>query len=140
VKFPELSDAEAESLNKLIADDRIPAFVKAEPSASAARVTAFVKELVTNYRLSETLLRRLVRDERNRTTIAPVFDLEYDIQLKAAVDVLRNGSYAQLMKGAKTLKVLQDEAKAAAERDKVAEGKSVKAPAAASVGEPVPVE
>lgn len=139
VKFPELTDGQAESLNKLIGDDRISAFVKAEPSASAERTAAFAKQLAAEYKLDENLLRRLIRDERNRTVIAPAFDLEYDIQLKAAVDLLRGGKYAELMKGAKTLKVLQDEAKAAAEQAKVAEG-TAKAPAGPAAAAPAPAK
>jgi carboxyl-terminal processing protease len=140
VKFPELTDEQAESLNKLFGDNRIAAFVKAEPSASEARIVDFVRRLAAEYRLEETLIRRLVRDERNRTTIAPVYDLEYDIQLKAAVDVLRGGKFAQLMKGAKTLKVLQDEAKTASEKAKIAEGKAENAPAGIKGVDAVPAE
>ena len=121
VKFPELSDAEAEVLNKLIADGRIPAFVKGEASPSVARVDAFVKELSAAYPISESLLKRLVRDELNRTVIAPPFDLEYDIQLRAGVELLRGGRWSQAVKEAKTLKVLQDEAAVAAEAAKTAE-------------------
>lgn len=119
VKFPELTEKEAEALNKLINDNKIPAFVKAEPSASQARNDSFAKELAAAYGLDISLLRRLIRDERNRTSIAPVYDLEYDIQLQAAVQVLRQGNFSELMKSAKTLKQLQDEstAKEAAESD-----------------------
>ena len=114
VKFPELTDAEAEILNTLIADNRIPAFVKAEASPSGARVEAFVKELSAVYAISPDLLKRLVRDELNRTVIAPPYDLEFDIQLRAGVELMRSGRWSQVIKEAKTLKVLQDEAAAAA--------------------------
>jgi carboxyl-terminal processing protease len=101
----------------LINDKKIPAFVKAEPSASAERIEAFAKELSAAYKLDLSLLKRLIRDERNRTSIAPVYDLEYDIQLQEAVRVLRAGAVPELLKSAKTLKQLQDEsaAKEAAE-------------------------
>jgi carboxyl-terminal processing protease len=117
VKIPELTEKEAEALNKLINDNKIPAFVKAEPSASAERIEAFAKELSAAYKLDLSLLKRLIRDERNRTSIAPVYDLEYDIQLQEAVRVLRAGAVPELLKSAKTLKQLQDEsaAKEAAE-------------------------
>jgi len=85
VAFPVLTDKEAESLNRLVKDNRIPDFVKAEGQAGSDRVAAFVKKLSSEYGLDTSLLSRLVRDERNRTTIAPVYDLEYDIQLKTAV-------------------------------------------------------
>ena len=110
VKFPELSDKEAEALNKLIADAKIPAYVKANPKADAAKTDAFVKQLLGTYNLNDQLIRRMVRDEQNRTLVAPVYDLDYDVQLKAAIDVVRGGKFADLMKSVKTLKVLQDEA------------------------------
>jgi carboxyl-terminal processing protease len=42
--------------------------------------------------------------------IAPVYDLEYDIQLQEALKILREGAYSRLMQTTKTLKTLQDEA------------------------------
>ncbi|AEJ18407.1 S41 family peptidase [Gracilinema caldarium] len=117
IKIPDLTEKEAEALNKLINDNKIPAFVKAEPSANQERIDSFAKQLSTAYGLEVTLLKRLIRDERNRTSIAPVYDLEYDIQLQEAVKVLRQENVAELLKSAKTLKQLQDEstAKEAAE-------------------------
>jgi carboxyl-terminal processing protease len=119
VKLPALTDAQSEALNRLIAANAIPAFVKAEPNAGAARQEAFAAQLAAEYGLELTLLKRLVRDERNRTVIAPVYDLEYDIQLQAAVKVLRDGSYPDRLKSAKTLRQLQDAA-ALATADKAA--------------------
>jgi len=118
VGFPILTDAEADSLNKLISDDLIPLFVKDNPNPSSARLDAFIKELTNTYKLSGSLLKRLVRDEQNRTVIAPVYDLEYDIQLKAAVDLLRSDRYPELMRSVKTLKELQTEAAIKAESEK----------------------
>lgn len=113
VKFPEIAEAEAEALGKLLGDKRIQDFAKANPAADPKAQASFAAALAREYGVGETLLRRLVRDEFNRTEAAPVYDLEYDIQLQAAIDVLRGGSYAELMKKAKTLKVLQEEASAA---------------------------
>ena len=84
--------------------------MKANPEASAARVDAFVRELNTEYKIDISLLRRLIRNEQNRTIIAPVYDLEYDVQLQEAVRILQSGTYGQLMQNTKTLKTLQDEA------------------------------
>ena len=120
VSFPEISDQEAESLNTLIGENRIQNFVKAEPNASPERVDSFANSLAAEFKLQASLLKRLIRDEKNRTVIAPVFDLEYDIQLKAAVDIVRTGEYEALIRSIKTLKIIQEEtvakeAKAAAE-------------------------
>ncbi|MDR3161917.1 MAG: S41 family peptidase [Spirochaetaceae bacterium] len=109
VLFPEFSDADMELLNALINANRIPAFVAENPQASAAEVNAFVLRLSEEYRLDISLLRRLIRNEQNRTVIAPVYDLEYDVQLQEAVNILRSGNYSRLMQTAKTLKALQEE-------------------------------
>jgi carboxyl-terminal processing protease len=110
VLFPEFSDADAEKLNALIKENRIPDFVKANPQADPSAAEAFVRQLHETYQLDLTLLRRLVRDEQNRTAVAPVYDLEYDVQLQEAVNILRNGNYGRLMQTTKTLKDLQEEA------------------------------
>jgi carboxyl-terminal processing protease len=110
VLFPEITSEDAEKLNVLIATNRIPSFVKANPEAPAARIDAFARELNTEYKIDISLLRRLIRNEQNRTIIAPVYDLEYDVQLQEAVRILQSGTYGQLMQNTKTLKTLQDEA------------------------------
>jgi carboxyl-terminal processing protease len=110
VLFPEFSDEEAEKLNTLIADNKIPEFVESHPQADSEAVDAFARELNGEYNIDLLLLRRLVRNEQNRTAIAPVYDLEYDVQLQEAVNILKEGNYRQLMQTTKTLKELQNEA------------------------------
>ena len=110
VKFPEFTDADAEKLNDLINDNKIPAFVLENPHAGAPQVESFARTLERDYKLDLSLLKRLIRNEQNRTVIAPVYDLEYDVQLQEAVKILKNGSYRSLMQTTKTLRVLQEEA------------------------------
>ncbi|MDR0599129.1 MAG: S41 family peptidase [Treponema sp.] len=110
VLFPEFSAADAEKLNQLIAANTIPAFVEHNPQAAASQVDALARELSSQYGLDQPLIRRLIRNEQNRTVIAPVYDLEYDVQLQEAVKIFRSGNYTQLMQTSKTLKALQDEA------------------------------
>jgi carboxyl-terminal processing protease len=110
VKFPEFTEADAEKLNELIKTNKIPSFVKENPRASAAQIDTFARSLERDYRIDLSLLRRLIRNEQNRAVIAPVYDLEYDVQLQEAVNILKNGSYPGLMRTTKTLKVLQEEA------------------------------
>ncbi|MDR2159179.1 MAG: S41 family peptidase [Treponema sp.] len=110
VRFPEFTDADAEKLNRLIASRRIPSFIAETPQATAAQIEAFARTLGAEYGLDSSLLRRLVRNEQNRTAIAPVYDLEYDVQLQEAVNIFRGGSYGTLMKTTRTLKDLQEEA------------------------------
>ena len=110
VKFPEFTDADMEKLNKLINDNKIPSFVNDNPKASTAQAETFARSLEREYGLDLLLLKRLVRNEQNRTTIAPVYDLEYDVQLQEAVNIINGGNFRNLMQATKTLKVLQEEA------------------------------
>ena len=110
VEFPEFTEDDAEHLNRLINDNRIPSFVSASPQATAVQVDNFARSLEREYGLDFTLLKRLIRNEQNRTTIAPVYDLEYDVQLQEAVNILNGGSFRQLMQTTKTLRALQEEA------------------------------
>jgi carboxyl-terminal processing protease len=110
VLFPDFSTEDSAKLNELIQANKIPEFIKANPQASSAQIGVFARELNSRYGLDVNLLRRLVRNEQNRTVIAPVYDLEYDVQLQEAVNIIRNGNFSQLMKTTKTLKTLQEEA------------------------------
>jgi carboxyl-terminal processing protease len=110
VKFPEFTDADAEKLNTMIKDNKIPVFVKDNPKATPTQIENFARTLEKDYKLDFSLLKRLIRNEQNRTTIAPVYDLEYDVQLQEAVNILRSGEYRNLMQTTKTLRALQEEA------------------------------
>ncbi|MCL1927618.1 MAG: S41 family peptidase [Treponema sp.] len=113
VFFPEFSSDNADMLKELMTANVIPQFVEKNPKATNTQVDNFAKELNAKYKLDITLLRRLIRNEMNRTVIAPVYDLEYDIQLQEAVNILRSGNFIQLMQSSKTLKALQEEAETA---------------------------
>jgi carboxyl-terminal processing protease len=108
VLFPEFTDADTSQLNLLINSGKITDFVKTNPGAKAA--DDFAGTLSREYTLDISLLKRLIRDEQNRSSIAPVYDLEYDVQLMEAVKILKEENYRILMQTTKTLKTLQEEA------------------------------
>jgi carboxyl-terminal processing protease len=111
VRFPEFTEADAEHLNSLINSGRIADFVKANPGAGITEINAFARVLNRDYYgLDASLIARLIRNEQNRTSIAPVYDLEYDVQLKEAVRILREENFRSLMQNARTLKDLQEDA------------------------------
>jgi len=110
VLFPEFTEADAGTLNSLLNSGKIADFVKNNPSAGKEGIEAFAKTLNKDYNLDITLLSRLIRNEQNRTTIAPVYDLEYDVQLQEAVKIIKDGNFKALMQTTKTLKELQDAA------------------------------
>jgi carboxyl-terminal processing protease len=109
VLFPKYTNEDAESLSKLIKSGKISDFVKQNKQASPGIVDGFARKLTTEYKLDFSLVRRLIRDEENRTVIAPVYDLEYDVQLQEAVKIIREGLYYQLIRDTKNLHQLQEE-------------------------------
>ena len=110
VLFPEWTDADAGNLAKLIEANIVPTFVKDNPNATATQLNNLASRLSSEYNLDQSLLLRFIRNEQNRTVIAPIYDLEYDVQLQEAVNILKGGTYSTLMKTAKTLHELQEEA------------------------------
>jgi carboxyl-terminal processing protease len=110
VRFPEYTEEDAEKLNNLINANKILEFAEKNPQATAAQIDAFAQGLEKEYHINLPLLRRLIRNELNRTTIAPVYDLEYDVQLQEAINIFKSKTYQNLMKNSKTLKALQEEA------------------------------
>jgi carboxyl-terminal processing protease len=110
VSFPELSDQDAVKLNNLINSGKVSDFVIKNPAADTETVNAFIRSLSAEFNLDIPLLRRYVREEQNRRSLAPVYDLEIDVQLNEAVKILREGDFRALMRTSKTLKALQEEA------------------------------
>jgi carboxyl-terminal processing protease len=110
VKYPEFTEEDAEALNRLLQSDKIPEFIAANPNADSLAITNFAQTLMRDYKLDIDVLRRLIRNEQIRKVIAPVYDLEYDIQLQEAITILKSGTYSALMRTTKTLKALQEEA------------------------------
>jgi carboxyl-terminal processing protease len=110
VLFPEYTEEDAEHLNALVNANRIPQFVSENPQAAPAQVDAFAAALAGEYNLNLSLLKRLIRNELNRTSFAPVYDLEYDVQLQEAINIFRSGTWQNLMRNARTLKAIREEA------------------------------
>ncbi len=97
VKERELSESEEQSLLSLIENRRISRFIEENPKASEAQVDAFIASLRSEgINLEDRLLRRMIRNERNRRdTNPPVYDLQYDIVLQEAVNMLQTGLVAR---------------------------------------------
>lgn len=95
VRGPELGTAEQASLKLLIEQNVVTNFVRDNPNASAASVDLFVAKLrAEGIALSDSLLRQLIRTERNRMMAnPPIYDTQYDPALKEAIDILASGRY-----------------------------------------------
>lgn len=109
VKFPVLSEAAEKAYVEMVKEKVIETYVEAHPKMSEKEISAYASTLDKKYPLGERLLRRLIRNEVNRLEPAPLYDLDYDIQLEKALEIIKQKNFADLVKHAKTLKELQDE-------------------------------
>ena len=73
------------------------------------QISDFAKKLKKKYsEIDESSLRKLVRNEVNKTKGTMLYDLDYDIQLNEAISILQKEDFTTLIKNTKTLKELQD--------------------------------
>ncbi len=123
VTFPPLSEESEKAYAALVESDAVNTYVEAHPSMSEADIAAYAKELKKSYDLEERLLRRIIRLQVNRHNPSVVYDLDFDVQLNAALDVLnKTDDFASLVASAKTLRELQEEAEANEAAEKAAPG------------------
>ena len=110
VAYPKYTDAEEKAYTKLASDNAIRTYVESHPDMTEAQIASFAAELKKKYDLDIRVLRRLVRLEATRTKPAALYDLDYDIQLSEALNILRKENFQKLMSATKTIKELQEEA------------------------------
>lgn len=105
---PQLTSEEEASLTSLIESNVFGQFAERNPSASSIEVDRFVNGLRSQGSpVSARILKRMVMNQLNRTRIAPEYDLEYDLQLNAALEVLKTGQYSNLVSQSLSVKELQ---------------------------------
>ncbi|MCF7928987.1 MAG: S41 family peptidase [Spirochaetales bacterium] len=92
IKEPEMTEEDMESYQELISSRAIPKFIDENPDPSQSRIDRFVSSLQKDgIELKERIIRRLIRNEINRTKDdPPVYDLEYDLILQEAVERLQS--------------------------------------------------
>lgn len=109
VLFPEITEEAQKAYSDLMEGQDIAQYVKAHSKMSERDIAAFAETLKGKYAMDSTLLRRLIRMEVHRAE-GITYDTDYDVQLNAALEIVRAGGFAQLVKGTKTLRELQEEA------------------------------
>ena len=112
VLYPELSEAEEKAYAELIKSNAIASYVDSHSGMTERDIASYALVLQKKYPLNAALLRRLIRIRVNRLKPAMLYDSDYDIQLNAALEILKSNDFKKLVRSAKTLKELQDEAEA----------------------------
>ncbi|MCR5724562.1 MAG: S41 family peptidase [Treponema sp.] len=95
---------------KMFESEAITKIVDANPNMKEADISAAAEKLAKDYPFDLRLLRRLVRVQLQRHQPSPLYDMDYDLQLKEAIKILQKGEFSALLEKTKTLKQLQDEA------------------------------
>ena len=93
VKDRELTEDEKASYKKIIEENRIQKFVKANPKPSDLQIDTFIQQLKSDgIVLEDRVIRKLIRNELNLSLDnPPVYDMEFDIVLQEAVRMLKAG-------------------------------------------------
>ncbi len=113
ILFPALSENGEKQFEDLMEKNLISAYVEKNGGAemSEKKISEYAKTLKKTYtEIDEASLRKLIRNEVYKTKGSMLYDLDYDIQLDEAIKILEKEDFDALIKSAKTLKELQDDA------------------------------
>ena len=109
ILFPVLSEEGEKQYLELYKSTEIQDFVDGRTNLTENQISEFAKNLKKKYsEIDEASLRKLVRNEANKTKGTMLYDLDYDIQLNEAISILQKEDFTTLIKNTKTLKELQD--------------------------------
>lgn len=103
------TDEEENTYVSLVKSDIIAQTVENNPNMDEAAIAKAAKELYAEYPIEQRVIRRLLRNQVNRTKGSPLYDLDYDLQLNEALRIVSGKDYEKLMSSTKTLKELQEE-------------------------------
>ena len=118
ILFPVLSEEGEKQYLDLMKSSEISKYVEKHGSMSESDIASYAKTLKKTYKdIDDASLRKLVRNEVNRTKGTMLYDLDYDVQLNEAISILTKENFSKLVKKTKTLKELQDAALLAESKD-----------------------
>jgi len=109
VDYPDFTDDEQKYYADLIESDVIASYVEAHENMDESQIFNYAEELYKTYPLELRVLRKMIRNECDRHKPARLYDLDYDIQLTTALDIIRTESFKSLMATSKTLKEMSQE-------------------------------
>lgn len=104
VNFPELSEEEKKSLESLMDSHKIYDYVDANPNINETIIFNEAKKIAQEYKLEERLVRKLFRNEVDKFNGVRLYDLDFDLQLNAAIEKVQSKNFWDDLKNAKTVK------------------------------------
>ena len=112
IKYPPLTEAEEKAYSALLESNKIDSLIEENPKMTEEQIRENAEILKKEFNLDSRLLRRLIRMQIWKFETGHIYDLDYDIQLTAALDILKTKDFKMLVSSTKTLKELQQEAEA----------------------------
>lgn len=112
IKYPPLTEAEEKAYSALLESNKIDSLIEENPKMTEEQIRENAEILKKEFNLDARLLRRLIRMQIWKFETGHIYDLDYDIQLTAALDILKTKDFKMLVSSTKTLKELQQEAEA----------------------------
>jgi len=106
----EMTPEQEEAYTKLIESNIITETVEKTPNMKEEDISIAARVIAKTYPIEERLIRRLLRIQVQRTQDTPLYDLDYDLQLAKAIEIIQNNDFNELMLKTKTLKELQESA------------------------------
>ena len=102
-----LTKEQEEGYIKIIKDQVIEKLVEENPSMSENDIAQHAKKISEESLIDERIIRKLIRNQVKKYEETPLYDLDYDVQLNAAIKIVTSPDYNSLVKKTKTLKQLQ---------------------------------
>ena len=105
----DFSEEEEKRYVEMVKSEIINKAVEKKPNMTEADIAAAATEIAKEYPFDERLIRRLIRVQVQKTQPSALYDLDYDMQLNSAIEVVQNKDFEKLIKETKTLRELQEE-------------------------------
>ncbi len=119
----DFNEDEEKTYVDMIKSEIISKAAEAKPNMTESDIAAEAVKVAKEYPIDQRIIRRLIRIQVQKTQPAVLYDLDYDLQLKAAINAVQNKEFANMLKNTKTLRQLQEEA----EDSQPADGKGLTA-------------
>lgn len=110
VKYYEFTDEEEKAYTDLVSSHKIADYVEAHQDMSEKDIASYAARLKTEYNVPLEYIRKLIRNEVDRTKSARLYDLDFDVQLNAALNLLKDRNrFDEILSKSKTLKEIESE-------------------------------
>jgi len=112
LNLPAFTDEEEKKYMEMINSNIITETVDKYQNMKESEIAAEAKKIAATYPFDQRLIRRLLRVQVLKSQPSQLYDLDWDLQLKEAINVINKGNFNNLVKNTKTLKQLQEEVEA----------------------------